>query len=191
LPILRLAGKASTRRRPVNSALGPTDKAMANLPIVELQRIYAALGRCLWHLQYVEDALNALLTVKHDVGGPGRYTENEARAMLAKRMRSTMGPAVKLAHDKLLLPQDTLNRLARLKIERNWVAHKVQRTVGDEVLSPWGRMELVRSLDKTTEDSQVMLEELITEMQRFVGSTGHEVVVPERLGVCAAEPGNS
>ena len=155
---------------------------MPTLPPKELQRIYVALGRTLWHLQYVEDALHALVTVKLDIAGPGRFTEKEARAMLTKRLRSTMGPAVKIARDHQLLPIEYLDRLTHLKAERDWVVHKVQRTIGDEVLSPWGRLELIRRLDSITTEGQAVLSALVTEMQLFVGSTGHEVVVPARLG---------
>jgi len=154
---------------------------MPTLPPKELERIYLALGRALWHLQYVEDALNALLTVKQDIGGPGRVTEQEARAMLAEQLKATMGKAVKRAEKCNLLSAEDLRRLALLKDERNWVAHKVQRTVGDWVLSPWGRLELMQRLERITSESQAMLAVVAAEMSRFVESTGHEVVVPARL----------
>ena len=154
---------------------------MASLPPKELERIYLALGRALWHLQYVEDALNALLTVKRDIGGPGRVTEEEARALLQKQLKETMGTAVAQAKRCELLPAEDLSRLALLKDERNWVAHKVQRTVGDLVLSPWGRLELLQRLPRITIDSQAMLELLTSEVRRFVEASGHTVVVPPRL----------
>jgi hypothetical protein len=53
--------------------------------------------------------------------------------------------------------------------------------VGDDVLSPWGRLELVRRLDHITKDSQATLSALVDEMRRIVGNAGHEVVVPPRL----------
>ena len=159
---------------------------MPTLPPKETERIYLALGRALWHLQYVEDALNALLTVKQDIGGPGLFTEAEARAMLAKQLKATLGQAVKRAEKCALLPAEELSRLAHLKNERNWVAHKVQRTVGDSVLSPWGRLELLQRLERVTSESQAMLEIVVSEMRRFVGSTGHEVVVPARLAALLA-----
>jgi CRISPR/Cas system-associated endoribonuclease Cas2 len=154
---------------------------MPRLPPDEMQRVYVALGRAMWHLQYVEEALNALLTVKHEIGGPGRATEEEARGKLTKRHRVTMGPSVKLARDSRLLAEEELDRLERLKSERDWVAHKVQRSVGDEILSPWGRLELVRRLNRITSESQSALSALIEEMRSFVGSAGHAVVIPERL----------
>ena len=159
---------------------------MPTLPPKEIERIYLALGRALWHLQYVEDALNALLTVKQDIGGAGRFTEAEARAMLTDQLKATMGQAVKRAKACALLPAEDVRRLARLKDERNWVAHKVQRTVGDSVLSPWGRLELIQRLERVTSESQAMLEVVVSEMRRFVGTTGHEVVVPARLAALLA-----
>ena len=154
---------------------------MSTLPHKEIERIYLALGRALWHLQYVEDALNALITIKQDIGGPGRFTDAEARAMLTEQLKATMGQAVRRAEKCALLPAEDLRRLAYLKDERNWVAHKVQRTVGDSVLSPWGRLELLQRLEHITTESQVLLKVVASEMQRFVGSTGHELVVSARL----------
>ena len=151
------------------------------LPPEELQRLYAALGRALWHLQCVEDALNVLLTVKHEIGGPGLVTETEARALLTKRRRTTMGPSVKLARQTQLISDEELERLERLKTERDWVAHKVQYSAGDSILSPWGRLDLLRRLNQITSESQATLSVLVDEMRRFVGSTGNDVVVPARL----------
>ena len=92
-----------------------------------------------------------------------------------------MGPAVKLAKETKLISEADLSLLEKLKAERDWVAHKVQHTAGDSVLSPWGRLELIRRLDQIATESQAILAVLIDEMQRFVESTGHEIVTSPRL----------
>jgi hypothetical protein len=154
---------------------------MPHLQPKDLEAVYSALGRALWHVQYVEDALNALLTIKVDIGAPGKVTETEAKALLTKRLARPMGPAVKDAVANGLLQEADLQRLEQLKDMRDWVAHKVQRTVGDQIFSPWGRSDLLRRLEAITSEAQLMLDILLHEMKTFVESTGHQVVVQGRL----------
>ena len=107
----------------------------------ELERLYCSLGRGVWHLQYVEDALSTLITIKHEVKTPGRIPEVEARALLQRHRRNTLGTSLKIVQAENLLPLQLQEDLGRFKEERDWLVHRSQNSHGDLLYTDAGRSE--------------------------------------------------
>lgn len=149
----------------------------------ELERLYRLLGRGVWHLQYVEDALNTLITIKHDVKTPGRIPEAEARALLAKRRRNTLGTSLRLVKAECLLVPELLDALSRFKEERDWLVHRSQNTHGDLVYTDEGRIATFTRLDAFTEEARRLQNAVLEEMDRFLRAAGLDVAAAQRMAL--------
>jgi hypothetical protein len=143
--------------------------------------MYAAIGRAIWHVQYVEEVLNTLITIKRDVGGPGRLTHEEATTILKKHRWNTLGTSVRIARESQLVPADLLARLSHLKSERDWLVHRCRLSVGELVKSPWGRSDVIRRASSTNHEALEILPALVQQLQEFVGRDGHELNVSPSL----------
>lgn len=66
----------------------------------ELETLYRSIGKCIWHIQYVEDALHTLLTLKIEIKTPGAVPEDKAYELLKKHRRATLGTALRTAKEK-------------------------------------------------------------------------------------------
>ena len=143
--------------------------------------MYAAIGRAIWHVQYVEEVLNTLITIKRDVGGPGRLTDEEAKAILKKHRWNTLGTSVRIARESQLVPEALLARLSHLKSERDWIVHRCRLSAGELVQSPWGRSDVIGRASAANLDALELLPVLVQELQAFVGKDGHELNVSPSL----------
>ena len=162
----------------VHNTLAPLMKTTP--PRTHFDDMYAAIGRAIWNVQYIEDVLNSLITIKQ-TGGPGRATNAEALAILKKHRRNTLGTSVRIAKEGQLLSSELLEGLAHLKTERDWLVHRCQHSVGDLILSPWGQSEIVRRASAANIEALALLPILVEQLAAFVGKDGHALVVSERL----------
>ena len=149
----------------------------------ELERLYASIGRGVWHLQYVEDALNTLITIKHEVKTPARIPEAEARSLLEKHRRNTLGTSLKLARTEDLLEATLLNELTKFKDERDWLVHRSQNSHGDLLYTDAGRIETITRLDAFTDHARQLQTALLQEVNRFVAAAGLDVAAAERMAL--------
>ena len=156
-------------------------KTASTISRVDLDQIYTAIGRAIWHVQYAEDALNALITIKRDVGTPGKVTAQEASNLLKGHRRNTLGTSIRLARESRLVSDALLQQLMWLKNERDWIVHRSQYSVGDAVLKDSGRSNLVLRLDTFVKESAGITAMLMEEMRGFVAAEGHDVVIAERF----------
>jgi len=161
--------------------LGSTSHRQVNSE--ELDRLYLSLGRGVWHLQYVEDALNTLITINHEVKTPGRIPEVEARELLAKHRRNTLGTSLKVVRSKGLVPPELLDSLGRFKDERDWLVHRSQNTHGDLLYTDAGRSETFTRLDAFTEEARRLQKAVLLEIDKFLNAAGLDVAAAERMAL--------
>jgi hypothetical protein len=57
----------------------------------ELEIMYKLIGQAIWHLQYLELALDQFVTIKVDIKVPSSVSEEQAYAMLARNQHNTLG----------------------------------------------------------------------------------------------------
>jgi hypothetical protein len=86
--------------------------------------LLALMGQALLNIQVLEDALSRSITLKADVGHPGKVSRAEVDELLKKRQALTLGKAIGAASDKKLYDEELLRMLRALLEDRNWFVHK-------------------------------------------------------------------
>ena len=145
----------------------------------ELDALFQSIGRCIWHIQYLEDVLHTHLTLKIELREPGRVTEEEAREMLAKHRRATLGIALKTAKKHNALDPKLLNDLENLKDDRNWLVHRSMDQDGDSLYTDEGRYAVFTRLESLMDTTLNLKKRLLAETEAFCSSHG---VSPQQAG---------
>jgi hypothetical protein len=118
----------------------------AQLSTVELNALYNAIGKAVWHLQYTEGALQTFLTVKIDIQKPGVVSQEQADTLHAKHQRATLGTSLGIAEKHSALDQTLLQRIRILKEERDWLVHRAVRERGEHFNSPEEQARILERL---------------------------------------------
>lgn len=90
----------------------------------ELLVFYAAIGKSVWMLQNVEDALHVYVVLKTKVERPGGITEAEAELHLAKQRAHPLGRSLGMAENGNVLSHELHAELKEFKEERDWLVHR-------------------------------------------------------------------
>ncbi len=138
----------------------------------ELDDLYYLIGKCIWYVQYVEDALHTLLALKVEIKIPGVVAEEQANNFLAKHRRSTLGTALRIAKEHNALPESLFNRLAKLKEERDWLVHRSQNQDGRNLYTDSGRKDVLERLESLYEETKLLQSEVADQVHAFVLSCG-------------------
>lgn len=138
----------------------------------ELDDLYCLIGKCIWHVQYVEDALHTLLALKVEIKLPNIVGEEQANHFLAKHRRSTLGTTLRIAKEHKVLPESLFNRLAILKEERDWLVHRAQSQDGRSLYTESGRTNMFNRLGSLYEETTLLQSEVAEQVQAFVLSCG-------------------
>ena len=147
----------------------------------ELDELYRGVGRCIWHLQYLEDVLHTLLVLKIDIREPGRVSEKEANAALAKYRRASLGTALGIAEKHGALPAGLLAKLRILKEERDWLVHRSMHQQGDTLYTDEGRTSVFSRLAKFMEESVSLKGLALEEVASFTATHGVSSVRVEAI----------
>jgi len=140
-----------------------------------------SIGRCVWHLQYVEDVLTHLITVKVEIRSPGRVGMKEAQELLSKHRRNTLGTSLKIVREKLLVRPELLDRLTKFKEERDWIIHRSQQTHGDALYTDPGRSEVFLRLGRFEEEANSLRKAIAEEINDFMRGHGVDIAAAERI----------
>jgi hypothetical protein len=138
----------------------------------ELDALYYSVGKCIWHIQYLEDALHTLLTLKVELKEPGRVSEEEAHQLLAKHRRASLGTALGTAEKHSALPASLLVELRGLKEERDWLVHRSMNQDGESLYTDDGRLRVFSRLEKIMRSTLFIKEKIVNETAVFCKSFG-------------------
>jgi hypothetical protein len=139
---------------------------------VELDDLYYLMGKCIWYVQYVEDALHTLLALKVETKVAGAVAEDQANEFLAKHRRSTLGTALRIAKEHNALPDLLFNRLTKLKEERDWLVHRSQNQDGKSLYTESGRKDVFERLESLYKETTLLQSEVAEQVHAFVISCG-------------------
>jgi hypothetical protein len=149
----------------------------------ELHDLYYRLGRNIWHIQYLEDVLHTWLTLKVEVKTPGRITEVDARELLAKHRRATLGTALKTAESHGALTDETLEGLRHLKDERDWLVHRSMHQDGDSLYTDEGREAISSRLDAMLGTTIALKSQVVAEVTVFCTDHGMSEALANQLAL--------
>ena len=138
----------------------------------EVSLLYHDIGKGVWHLQYVEYALNTLIALRVDIREPGRVTHEAAQAALAKHRGGVLGNSVKTARDNSLLPIELEQELSAFIAERNWLIHRSIDSHGELLYTEAGRTETFARLEKFISDAKALQHGIAEQIEQFAESQG-------------------
>lgn len=139
----------------------------------ELDSLYNSVGRCIWHIQYPEDVLHTLLTMKVEIRERGRVTAEEAYELLAKHRRASLGTALGTAEKHGSLQPELLADLRKLKDERDWLVHRSMNQDGDSLYTDDGRNAVFSRLEALMQKTLHLKSKVMAETEAFC--TGHGI----------------
>ncbi len=138
----------------------------------ELNEIHRLIGQSICALQFLEEALNILLSMKIDLKTPGIFTKAEAQDALAKRARSTLGIALKNVRDYSVMSPMFMERLTRFTEERNWLVHRSLDSFAEGLYSIQGRTDVSERLSKFLVEAEHLKKLIVSEIYNFSESHG-------------------
>ncbi|WP_339847518.1 hypothetical protein [uncultured Halopseudomonas sp.] len=147
----------------------------------ELDLLYSSVGRCIWHIQYLEDVLHTLLTMKVEIREPGRVTAVEASELLAKHRRASLGTALGTAEKHGALQPELLADLRLLKDERDWLVHRSMHQDGDSLYTDEGRSGVLSRLEALMQKTLHLKGKILAETEVFCAGHGISSEQAEQL----------
>src|SRR4051812_9364327 len=152
-------GRRETRRGPTADEVG---------------HLFNLIGKAVWYLQYVEDALSTSIAVKIDFKDArlGSISSVDAVRTLAKRRRLTLGQAVEAAKKDVLYDDVLQERLKRFLDERNWLVHRLVHESADEMNVNGKRERLLYKIEQIAEEDRNIQVALFNDLENFVVSKG-------------------
>ena len=138
----------------------------------ELLVFFKLIGSGIWYLQHVEDALSTYITVKAEIKDRGGTSAENAKFLLSKHRRNTLGTSIRFAKDRQVLDPELLTMLEAFKIERDWLVHRSLHENGDDLYLNSERRKLLERLNKFTEDAKRLQRLIGEELEDFVVSKG-------------------
>jgi hypothetical protein len=160
--------------------------------VEELDELYRSVGRCIWHVQYLEDVLHTLLTLKVEIRQPGRISIEEANILLAKHRRASLGTALGTAEKHKALPDGLLSKLRLLKEERDWLVHRSMNQDGEKLYTNEGRSAVFGRLETLMDETLAIKSLLSAEVAAFCaehGVSAKEVEVAGRQKIARLKGG--
>ena len=138
----------------------------------ELEALYSAVGKCIWHIQYLEDVLHTYLAMKVDLRDQAPVSEEKAYEILSKHRRANLGTALGTAEKHNVLPSTLLSDLRIMKEERDWLVHRSMHQDGDNLYTDHGRTMVFQRIEHLMLSSISLKKALILEVDKFCESRG-------------------
>lgn len=138
----------------------------------ELLAFFRLIGSGIWYLQHVEDALSTYITVKTEIKERGGASAENAKLLLSKHRKNTLGTSIKLAKERQVLHPELLAMLEAFKRERDWLVHRSLHENGSDLYLNSDRHLLLERLNKFSEDAKKLQRLIAEELEDFVASKG-------------------
>ncbi len=137
----------------------------------ELNLLYAAIGKGIWMLQGVEDALHVYVVLKTQAKRPGTLTEAELEAQLTKQRAHPMGRSLGIAERENVLSAELYAELHEFKDERDWIVHRsIQNR--DDLYVDGKREALLERIMKLSEWASRLQNKICEELITYGASVG-------------------
>lgn len=150
----------------------------------ELDLLYSSIGKGIWHLQNLEDALHTCITLKRDIKVRGSVSREKAEELLLRNRGKTLGRSLNTARKANILNSELQKRLDLFKEERDWLVHRSVHENGHDLYVEDKRFALIVRIRKFSEDALVLQKLIEKELEDFVVSQGvnrdHIVRVAEK-----------
>jgi hypothetical protein len=134
----------------------------------ELNALFTLIGKGIWHLQYLEDALHTYLTIKRDIKIRGSMPAEQADSILAKHRTRTLGASLRLAREAQVLSPSLQGRLDHFKEERDWLVHRCLHQHHQDLHVNDKRYELLRRIELFSKEAMAIHKLIAKEVEDYV-----------------------
>ena len=138
----------------------------------ELQLLYSSIGKGIWHLQNLEDALHTCITIKRDIKARGSVSPEKAEAILLKHRGRTLGKSLGYAKKANVLSPSLQKRLEIFKEERDWLVHRSVYQNREDLYVEDRRFALIARIQKFSEEALALQKLISKELEDFVVAQG-------------------
>lgn len=146
-----------------------------------LGELLARVGDAFWQLAECEDAVAACLVTKlKATKGMG---QRAGKALMADARRRTFGSLVSELREAGALESGTQDRLDKLVLERNWLAHRANRESRVIIFDDIAYRNFSLRLEAISDEASSVLKLVGDRLLEYVSSRGVDVSVAEREAV--------
>jgi len=133
-------------------------------------QLMQSVGYAIWQVQGLEDTLAAYIVVRlRESQGVGLDRGAELTAELA---RLELGKLIAQLRGAGVLPAEALQRLAKLRDERNWLVHRAWRENHGVIADSARLAHLLQRLAALAEDALALNKHMAAEVEACVSSAG-------------------
>ena len=138
----------------------------------ELSSLYHRLGKAVWHLQYVEEALGYLYIIKGVIVEPYSISEEDAKQKLRKTQTDTLGSLLKAIENRNLIKDPLLTDLKNFNNVRRWLIHKSLIESGDDLYTDSGRKRTFDRIENFVKEAIRLQKQVSSETTSYCVSKG-------------------
>ncbi len=133
----------------------------------ELETLYRLIGKAIWHLQHVEDALCNAITIKHEIKTRGSMPAAQAEAILAKHRGNTLGTSLRISREARIFPKTLQARLDKFKEERDWLIHRSLHQNGADLYKDDKRLAVIERVELFSEEALALQKAVAADLEKF------------------------
>lgn len=138
----------------------------------ELSYLFQRIGKAVWHLQYVEEALSYFYFIKGILVEPYSMPEEDAEKTLKKTQKETLGSLLSVIERKNLIRDLLLTDLKHLNNERRWLIHKALIENGDDLYTDSGRSRVFDRVENFIREAVRLQKQVSSETTKYCVSKG-------------------
>lgn len=139
---------------------------------VEVATLFQLLGKSVWYLQHLEDALSTSIALKRDIKTRGSISEERANHILASHRKRTLGGSIEVARKAEIFTKIIQERLDEFLLERNWLIHRLIHENGSDMNVNGRREKLLQRIEDFVDEAQSLQRAIGEDLLQFVASQG-------------------
>ncbi|HAT9256230.1 TPA: hypothetical protein JBC26_15735 [Legionella pneumophila subsp. pneumophila] len=135
--------------------------------------LYCLIGKAVWMIQHLEDALSHSITLKKHVKKPYSFSLEQGNKILDEYRSYTLGKAIKIVAQENIFPESLQQVLADFLPKRNWLIHKCMHQTRKDFSSATSLHGLFDKIKGIAEEADLILN--LIEEDLIVFSELHEL----------------
>lgn len=119
--------------------------------------LYCLIGKAVWVIQHLEDALSHSITLKKHVKKPYSLPLEQGNKILYEYRSYTLGKAIKILVQEDIFPESLQQVLANFLPKRNWLIHKCMYQSKNDFSSALSLNELFDKIKGIADEADLIL----------------------------------
>lgn len=136
----------------------------------EVVTLYTLLGKAVWSIQHLEDALNTAIAIKN----PESKNREEGDEIRDSNRELPLGRSIGLAEQQETFDEDLQKRLKSFLTERNWLIHRCMHESVDDYGSMLNTDKLFTKISDIERTAISLKEAIEIDMLKFCSANGRD-----------------